>query len=86
MIGLIITLATTPAVAAILGCVLTHFKNKSVCKEVIDRFDDLRKEVASTKEYEDMKAQLALVHQENRELKRKLNELLTKIDHIQRGE
>ena len=43
-------------------------------------------EIFNTKEYSELKDQLKIAHQENYELKKKLNELLTKIDHIQRKE
>ena len=37
-----------------------------------------------SKEYSELKDKLKVAHQENYELKKKLNELLTKIDQIQK--
>ena len=68
----------------------------SVCKlkqsqgltanKVIEKFEELRQATLNTKEYEELKAQLTIVHQENIELKRTINKLLTKIDYIARPE
>ena len=80
-----IVVAVAPAFAAIVGCVASVFKNKKTAKEIIDSFDNVRKEVMDTKQYEDLKAQLKLAYQENYNLKKKINELLTKIDHIRRS-
>ena len=83
-------IATAPSITAIVGIVFAIVKgirnNKTTSKDIIDKFEEMREEVLNTKEYSDLKAQLKLAHQENYELKKKLNELLTKIDRIQRNE
>ena len=76
MAGLI---SLAPAIASVVGQIITFVKQRGELKPLID-------EIRSTKEYDELKDQLAIVHQENIELKKKLNELLTKIDHITRGE
>ena len=82
---LTILLAAAPSLTAIIGCVVTFLKNKTTCNNVVDKFEEVRQEIFNTKEYSDLKAQLLVAHQENRELKKKLNELLTKIDKIDRS-
>lgn len=76
MAGLI---SLAPAIASVVGQIITFIKQRGELKPLIN-------EIRSTKEYDELKDQLAIVHQENIELKKKLNELLTKIDHITRGE
>ena len=80
-----IVVAAAPALASIIGIVAAVIKNKNITAEVIDEFAKVREEVANTKEYTDVKNQLKIVYQENIELKKKLNELLTKIDKIDRS-
>lgn len=80
-----IVVAATPALTAIIGCVITFVKNRTTCKGVVDKFEEVRQEIFNTKEYSDLKNQLKIAHQENYELKKKLNELLTKIDKIDRS-
>lgn len=84
IIGIIVSAA--PALAAILGCIISFIKNKAVCTSIVDSFESVRKEVMDTKQYEDLKIQLKLAHKENYELKKKMNELMTKVDHIVRRE
>ena len=81
MINLIMAglISLAPAIASVTGQIITFIKQKGELKPLIN-------EIRSTKEYDELKDQLAIVHQENIELKKKLNELLTKIDHITRGE
>ena len=81
MINLIMAglISLAPAIASVVGQIITFVKQRGELKPLID-------EIRSTKEYDELKDQLAIVHQENIELKKKLNELLTKIDHITRGE
>ena len=83
-----VIVAAAPSVTAIIGIVAAVIKgiktNKSTSKEIIDKFEEVRQEIFNTKEYEELKAQLLIAHQENRVLKQKLNELLTKIDRIDR--
>ena len=81
MINLIIAglIALAPTIVSVTGQIITFIKQRGELKPLIN-------EIRSTKEYDELKDQLAIVHQENIELKKKLNELLTKIDHITRGE
>lgn len=72
-------IAAAPAITAIAGIVIAVTK-------LVKAFNDLKAEVVNTKEFEELKEELKAAHQENRELKKKLNQLLTKIDHIQRKE
>jgi predicted nuclease with TOPRIM domain len=85
-----IIVAAAPSITAIIGIVFAIIKgiksNKDTSKEVIDKFEEVRQEIFNTKEYSELKDQLKIVHQENIQLKKKLNELLTKIDHIERKE
>lgn len=84
-----IVVAAAPSLTAIIGIVAAVIKavksNKATSQDVINKFEEVRQEIFNTKEYSDLKNQLTLAHQENRELKQKLNELLTKIDHIDRS-
>ena len=85
-----IIVAAAPSITAIIGIVFAIIKgiksNKDTSKAVIDKFEEVRQEIFNTKEYSELKDQLKIAHQENIQLKKKLNELLTKIDHIQRKE
>lgn len=79
-----VIVAAAPSITAIIGCIVTFFKNKTTCNNVINKFEAMRQEFFNTKQYDELKSQLTLAHQENRELKKKINQLLTKIDHIGR--
>lgn len=92
-----IILAAAPAFAAVIGIIASVVKIKNNNKESnmalsnkidesIESFETVRREVMNTKEYESLKTQLAIAHQENIDLKKQLNELLTKIDGISRKE
>lgn len=81
-----IIVAAAPAITAVVGCIITFLKNKTTCQGVVDKFEEVRTEIFNTKEYTDLKEQLKHVYQENYELKKTLNELLTKIDKVQREE
>lgn len=70
-------IAAAPAITAIAGIVLAVTK-------LVKAFNELKAEVVNTKEFEELKIELKIAHEENRELKKKLNQLLTKIDHIKR--
>lgn len=79
-------MAVAPALSAIIGCVVTFVKSKATSEKVINKFEEVRMEIFNTKEYTELKAQVKEVYNENLILKKKINELLTKIDHIDRGE
>ena len=66
-----------PSVIAILtmaGCIF----------RVLRDFKDLKRQVTDMKCIQELKDQLSLIIRENYELKKKLNETLTKMDHIER--
>lgn len=85
-----IIMAAAPALTSIIGIIFAVVKgiktSKTTSTDVINKFEEVRQEIFNTKEYSELKDQLMIAHQENYELKKKLNELLTKIDHIQRNE
>lgn len=82
--------AAAPSLTSIIGIIFAVLKgvktSKTTSADVINKFEEVRQEIFNTKEYSELKNQLIIVYQENYELKKKLNELLTKIDHIQRGQ
>ena len=85
---IIAILAAAPSLVAtivvtIVGIIMKKFTNKKI-GEAIEHVEMATAAIKSSKEYEEVKDQLALAHQENVELKRKLNKLLTKIDKVQR--
>lgn len=71
--------AAAPALVSIAGVIA------AVCK-LLKSFKELKEEVTKTKEYEDLKNELRIAHAENREIKKKLNELLTARDRVKREE
>lgn len=83
-----IIIAATPTITAVIGIISAYFKIKGTSskstKELIDEFETVKKTVEDTKEYNALKDELALAHQENRELKKTIKELLVKIDRIAR--
>jgi hypothetical protein len=85
-----VIVAAAPSITAIIGiifAVVKGIKNTNATgKEVMDKFESLREEVLNTKEYEALKEQYLASLKENRALKKTINELLVKIDRIQRGE
>lgn len=84
----LVLVAAAPSLTAIVGVITAVIKmikeGKHTNQQVIDKFEEVRQEIFNVKEYKDLKDQLSIVHQENAELKRTMNELLTKIDHISR--
>lgn len=66
-----------PSIIAILTMV-------SVVVRVVKDFKDLKKQVTDMKVFYDLKDQMGQVIRENYDLKKKLNETLTKIDRIER--
>lgn len=84
-----IIVAAAPSITAIIGIVFAIIKgiksNKDTSKAVIDKFEEVRQEIFNTKEYSELKDQLKIAHQENIQIKKKLNELLTKLDRIDRS-
>ena len=84
-----IVVAAAPSLTAIIGIVAAVIKgiksNKATSQTVVDKFEEVRKEIFNTKEYSDLKDQLLLIHKENYELKKQINQLLTKIDKVDRS-
>lgn len=81
-----VVVAAAPAIAAIAGVIISVLKHKESNKVVVDKFEELRTEVANTKEFEQLKLELKLAHEENVKLKKQLNEFLMKLDKIYREE
>lgn len=75
IISLVISLG--PSILSILTMV-------GVIMRVIKDFRDLKKSVVDMKCIEELNVKMSVVIQENIDLKRKLNETMTKIDHIER--
>lgn len=82
IIGCLVSVA--PSLTAVIGCIITFIKSKAINQIVVNKFEELKEEVISTKEFNELKSQLLIVHQENIELKKTINELLTKIDKVER--
>lgn len=72
-----LVMSICPSVIAILTMV-------SVVLRTMKEFRDLKKQVTDMKSVEDLNIRVGRVIQENYDLKKQLNELLTKIDHIER--
>lgn len=86
---LIITLcaAAGPAITAIVGCIVCFYKlAKFIKTNVLNRLNGLTTEIRDSKQYEGLKAQLQIAHKENAELRKKMNQILTKLDHVDRKE
>ena len=79
---LIYVIAIAPSVVTIIGCIASCLKNASSCKSVVESFDAVKKEVVNTKEYEDLKVQLKVAHQDNLMLKKQISELVQTIDKV----
>ena len=83
-------LAAAPALVSIIGIITAVIKMRTAQNaklgEVMKKFETLKEEVRDSKQYDDLKRQLLTAHQENRELRKKINELLTKIDRVSRNE
>lgn len=70
-------LAVAPSIVAIASVI-------TACVNIVKKFNELKGEVVKTKEYKEIKRELAASHRENVELKKQISELLTKFDRIQR--
>lgn len=83
-----VIVTSAPAMASIIGCVTAFLKikknNQASNSEILECFNDVKVEVMKTKEYEALKRELLIAHEENRALKKQINTLLTKIDKIAR--
>ena len=74
----------TQIILTIAPSVITILTMVGVIAKVISNFKSLKKDVVDMKCYDDQKAQMKLILEDNRALKKQINELLTKIDHIER--
>lgn len=74
----------TQLILQIAPSVITILSMIGVVIKVIGQIKALKKQVVDMKPYEDLKSQLSTVLQENYELKKTLNECMTKIDHVKR--
>ena len=74
----IASIASLPPVINLISNMVAHRQNKKLMKGVRD-------EIVSTKQFSELKAELKLAHQENREPKKQLSELLTKTDRVDRN-
>lgn len=92
-------IAIAPSIASIIGVIAAVVKmikagkdsNKDMVNkfetsaaDMVNKFEEVKREVVNVKQFEALKDQLLIAHQENREIKRQLNELLTKIDKVAR--
>lgn len=71
-------------VIQILPSVIAFCTTVGMIIKTVKEFAVLRKEVANMKSIEDLKADLGKVIEENYQLKKTLNDTMTKIDHIER--
>ena len=75
-------MAYAPLVVTIIGIIVAFLKMISVIKNL--RKDTSKTNEEKAAEIRDLKNQMSGVINQNYELKKQLNELLTKIDHVQR--
>lgn len=74
----------TSLIISLCPSVLAILTMLGVVLRVLHDFRDLKKQVTDMKAIQDLNVKMGQLLQENYELKKKLNETLTKIDHIQR--
>ena len=74
---IMLILESAPSMAAVASVIIA-------CVNLVKKFNELKGEVIQTKEYKEIKRELAASHRENVELKKQISELLTKIDRIDR--
>lgn len=72
---LTLIIAAVPSVVAICAIIVAVLK-------VIKKFEETRKAVLDAKEYQELKKELEIAHAENRELKKKINTLLSRVERI----
>ena len=76
----------TEIILLIAPSILTILSMIGIIAKVIASFTALKKQVVEMKDLKEVKGQLNEVLQENRMLKKKLNETMTLIDRIERKE
>lgn len=83
-------IAAAPALVSIISIVAAAIKLikfiKTIISELITVVNSLKQEVLNTKEYQSIKEELKTAHQENIELKKLLNECLTELTKVKRGD
>lgn len=80
-------MTTDQIVSLIVGIcpsVVTILTVASVIIRVVKDFKDLKKQVNDMKCFDDLNTKMGQLVHENYELKKKLNETLTKLDHVER--
>ena len=81
---MLLILETAPSIAAIAAVIMACVMLVKKFNELVEKFIELKGEVIQTKEYKEIKRELAVSHRENVELKKQISELLTKIDRVER--
>lgn len=71
-------------VVSVLPSIIAVFTTIGLVIKTLHEFTSLKKEVVDMKAIEDVKVQLKQILEENYQLKRTLNETMTKIDHVER--
>lgn len=80
--------STIPSILAIISVIITRIQKIAAENKILEHVKQLQSEVRDSQAYkeliEEFKGAYKIVLQENAELKELINELLTKMDHIER--
>ena len=76
-------MAYAPMLATIIGIIISFLKMVSIIKQL--KNDTKKSDAEKTETINALKAQFDMVVNQNYELKKQINELLTKIDRIERS-
>lgn len=68
-------IAAVPSLVAVIGIVIA-------CVKVVKKFAELKNAVVQQKEFEELKRQLIICHQENIELKRQVKEVIEAVSRV----
>lgn len=83
-------LAAAPAITSVVGIIASVVKlvrsGINDKKQLIAAFEEVKQEVHNNKQYEELKAELAQAHAENRALIKQNNEILTTLTKIEHKE
>ena len=75
-----VIMTCAPALASIIGCVISVIKmqknNQASLGAVTKEMSALKETVTEKKQYSELRAELRMAHQENRELQKKLDALI----------
>lgn len=74
----------TSLIIAIAPYLLTVLTTVGLILKIVRDFKELKRQVIDLKDMRELNEKMSRILEENYELKKKLNETLTKIDHIQR--